>query len=60
MGYKRKKFQQEDSLKHYYYPEEMQYYICALVPNNITREILKDSCKFSLKEFCEAFQIKLL
>ena len=35
-------------------------YIRALVPNSIKGEILEDSCKVSLKEFCEALQIELL
>ena len=45
------KFQQDDTFKNYNYPEEMLNYICALVPN-------EDSYKVSLKDFCEAFQIK--
>ena len=54
------KFQREDSLKHYNYLEEVLNYIRALVPNDTTGEILVDSYKVSLKEFCEALQIKLL
>ena len=54
------KFQQEDTFKYSNYPEEMLNYIRAAVPNDIKGEILEDSYKVSLKEFCEALQIKLL
>ena len=54
------KFQQEDTFKHYNYREEMLKYIGALVPNDIKDEVLENSCKVSLKELCEALQIKLL
>ena len=54
------KFQQEDTFKHYNYREEMLNYISALVPNDKKDESLEDSYKVSLKEFCEALQIKLL
>ena len=54
------KFQQEDTFKHCNYQELMQNCIRAQVPNDIKGEILEDSYKVSLKEFCEALQIKLL
>ena len=54
------KFQQEDSFKHNNCLEEILHYICKLVPNNIMGDILEDSYKVLLKEFCEAMQIKLL
>ena len=54
------KFKQEDSFKHYNYPEEVLNYIRALIPNNINGDIFEDSHKVSLKEFCEVLQIKLL
>ena len=54
------KFEQEDTFKHYNFPEEMLNYICALVPTDIKTEILEDLYKVSLKEFCEALQIRLL
>ena len=54
------KFQQEDTFKHCNYQELMQNYIRAQVPNDIKGEILEDSYKVSLKQFCEALQIKLL
>ena len=54
------KFQQKNTFKHYSYPEEMLNYIRALVPNEVKGEILEDWYKFSLKEFCEALQNKLL
>ena len=47
------KFHQEDTFTHY-------SYIRALVPNDIKDEILEDSYKMSLKEFCKAMQINLL
>ena len=56
-----KKFQEEDTFKHYKYPGEMLNYTCALIPKgDIKGEILEDSFIVSLKEFCEALQIKLL
>ena len=54
------KFQQEAFFKHYSYPEEMLNYIRPLAPNVIKCEILEDLYKVSLKDFCEALQIKLL
>ena len=39
---------------------EVLYYICTLVPNNVTGEILKDWYKVLLNEFCKALQNKLL
>ena len=51
------KIQREDTFRHYSYPEEILNYIRALVPNKIKGEILEDSCKVSLKEFCEVLQI---
>ena len=53
------KFQQQDSLKHYNYLEEVVSYILALVPNDINGEILQTSYKVSLKGFWEALQISL-
>ena len=47
------KFHQEDTFTHY-------SYIRALVPNDTKDEILEDSYKMSLKEFCKAMQINLL
>ena len=52
------KFHQEDTFKHCNCLEEMLKYILALAPND--GEILEDLYKVSLKEFCEAFQIRLL
>ena len=60
MGLKVTKFHKEDTFKHCNYPEEMLNYILAQAPNDIMGEILEDSCKISLKAFCEALQIKLL
>ena len=54
------KFQQEDTFKHYSFPEEMPNYIRALVPNDIKGKSLEDSHKVLLKEFCGSLQIKLL
>ena len=53
------KFQQEDTLKHCNYPEEILNYIHALAPSDIKGEILEDSYKVSLKKFCEDLQIIL-
>ena len=55
MGSKKMKFQQEDTFEHCSYSEEMLNYIHGLVHNDIKDEILENSCKVSLKEFCEAF-----
>ena len=54
------KIQREDTFKHYNYAEEVLNQIRALVPNDVKGEILEDWYKVSLKEFCEAFQNKLL
>ena len=54
------KIQQEDTFKHYNYPEAVLNYIRALGPNDVKGEILENWYKVSLKEFCEALQIKLL
>ena len=51
------KIQREDTFRHYSYPEEILNYIRALVPKKIKGEILEDSYKVSLKEFCEVLQI---
>ena len=55
MGFKKMKFQQEDTFEHCSYSEEMLNYIHGLVHNDIKDETLENSCKVSLKEFCEAF-----
>ena len=54
------KIQQEDTFKHYNYPEEVLNYFRALVPNDVKGEILEDWYKVSLRGFCEALQNKLL
>ena len=45
------KFQREDTLKQYNYPEDVLNYICALVPNNIKGDILEDLYKVLQKKF---------
>ena len=53
------KIQQEDTFKHYNYPEEVLNYIRVLVPNDAKVEILEDWYKVSLKELGEVLQNKL-
>ena len=54
------KIQQGVTFKHYNYQEEVLNYIRALVPNDVTGEILEDWYKVSLKEVCEGLHNKLL
>ena len=54
------KIQQGVTFKHYNYQEEVLNYIGALVPNEVTGEILEDWYKVSLKQVCEGLHNKLL
>ena len=47
------------TFKHYKYSREMLNYIRAMIPKD-KGEIFEDLYKISLKEFCEALQIKVL
>ena len=61
MGPKKKpKTHEEDTFKHFNYPEEVLNHTCALVSNDVKGEILEDWYKVSLREWCEALQNKLL
>ena len=60
MGLKNNDISARRYFKHYNYPGKMLNYIRAVIPNDIKGDILEDSHKVSLKEFCKVLQIKLL